>query len=669
MQPRHIKDILKQVAYREHNSCANMFRQLAELSSSSADSKSYYYNTLLPNAIPSMGSSPAPKTVVQAIQSVDPISGQQLLAQPEPDKLFKPVGAEIANKNATCKSATIDQLLASQNKDATVRCGWAYTPPIPLSPIPRLSEGAIGTRNGAFAGMAPTHQRWFWDLAEAKKQIQTDKCKALRSCTDLGTEAANGCGYCLDTNQGVSLGSGQCGTLITDPSACPQPTPVPGPQPQQGICSPDANGNLSAQCLQSLVQQGGCSSQGALALALSDAAPTNYMASASQLQSFQLYQRTARPPINAQIFQQGQATVAQALTEVKQLAANSQQAPTSAIGAAARDLCIQKGAIDQFDFCSEIQDNTPGPFDLGCMQKLFLQLGGQQSGQLYPTASTMQSFYNNFGSWGSVRQALNGLFTQTKSTNFSQQAAALKALYGFVFDLGWMNLPAKFTSLQIAANNTIVGIDTNFNVWRYMTSTGWKQLSGQATQVSVGSDGVIWCIDKNGNAYLWNEVGQAWQQQQGSAILKLVVVNGANVWCYNTQGQIFYWNGLSWAQVQGTISKDIAAGGDGSVFCIGYPVTSGNGQIYAWSGSTWNYMGTGQAAALSAGDAGNIWCVTAANQVFQWNKSTTGWDARSGVAARSVAVGPGGQLVLAIDTNGDIQMWTGSNWIEVAYNA
>jgi hypothetical protein len=179
---------------------------------------------------------------------------------------------------------------------------------------------------------------------------------------------------------------------------------------------------------------------------------------------------------------------------------------------------------------------------------------------------------------------------------------------------------------------------------------------------------VIWCVDKNGNAYLWNEVGQAWQQQQGSAILKLVVVNGANVWCYNTQGQIFYWNGLGWAQVQGGISKDIAAGGDGSVFCIGYPVTSGNGQIYAWSGSTWNYMGTGQAAGLSAGDAGNVWCVTAANQVFQWNKSTTGWDTRSGVAAKTVAVGPGGQLVLAIDTNGDIQMWTGSNWIEVAYN-
>ena len=645
-----------------------MFRQLAELTSGTNDDKSYYYNTLLPNAIPSMGSSPAPKTVAQAIQAVDPITGQQLLAQPEPDKLFKPVGAELAKKNAACKGATIDQLLGSQNRGAEVRCGWAYTPPIPLSPIPRLSEGAIGTRNGAFAGMAPNYQKWFWDLAEAKKQIDNDRCKAIRKCTDLGTATANGCGYCLDTNQGVPIGSGQCNTIITDVSSCPAPNPpAPGPQPQQGQCAPDANGNLTAQCLQGLVQQGGCSAQGALALALSDAAPTNYMAAASQLQSFQLYQRTAQPPFNAQIFQQGQTTVAQALAEVKQLAANAQQSTTSAIGAAARDLCIQKGAIDQFDFCSEVLDNTPGPFDQNCLQKLFLQLGGQPSGQLYPSASTMQSFYNNFGSWGSIRQALNGLVAQTKSNNFTTQASALKALYGFAFDLGWMNLPAKFTTLQIAANNTIVGIDTNFNIWRYMTATGWKQLSGQATQVSVGADGVLWCVDKTGNVYQWNESSQSWQQQQGSAVLKVVVINGANVWCYNTQGQIFYWNGLYWTQIQGTISKDIAAGGDGSVFCIGYPVVSGNGQIFAWSGSGWNYMGQGQAAILSAGDAGNVWCATAANQVFQWNKSTTGWDARPGVAARALAVGPGSQLVLAIDTNGDIQMWTGSNWIEVAY--
>jgi hypothetical protein len=122
------------------------------------------------------------------------------------------------------------------------------------------------------------------------------------------------------------------------------------------------------------------------------------------MQSFQLYQTQASSKLNEAVFSQGQATVPVALQEVQNLAAAAQQPATSALGAAARDLCLQKGAISGYDFCQDIPLSTPPPFDsyLLCLQKTFLQAGGTPSGRRYPSTSNL-SFYNtNFPTLGTA---------------------------------------------------------------------------------------------------------------------------------------------------------------------------------------------------------------------------------------------------------------------------
>ena len=632
------------------------------------------YNEILPSAVPVAGTAPVPDAAInRAIQTAtEPAAMAGPIGETAP---FRLAGTQ-ARSQAECKGASLDDLLRSQDPAKPVRCGWTYVAPEPLSPIPRLSEGALGTRNGAFAGLAPSvPSRWFWDLREAKTTITKDVCKSLRRCADVGQGPYKDCAFDTATNQGVPVGSPNS---VARPEQCPPPPPPPpGPQPQPALCAPaadraeqssgrsahlalpGADGRLSAACLKSLVGQGGCSAAGALSLALSAGAPTNYLAAAPT--SLRLYQRSVTQPLNEQAWQQGRLTVDAALSEVRQIAATAAAQPaTSAAGAAARDLCQRAGAIEQFDFCSEIADGTRAPFGLECTRKLFLQLGGQTAGKLYPSEATMASYYNKIATWGAVRQAINGLKATAKNGSLTEQAAALKSLYGMAFDLGWMNLPAKMTTYQITTGNRIVGIDSNNNIWRYGTARGWEKLDGQAVQVSIGFDGTVWCVDKNQNPYQWNEEGRIWQQIPGS-VLKIAVVNGSNVWGYNNKGEIFQWNGRFWRQMPGKISKDITAGVDGSVFCVGYPV----GSVFSWSGSTWNRVEGGSLATVSTGDGSSLWGVGEDGRVYTW--AGRRWTAQPGTGLRTVAVGPGeSPLVLGINGDGVTLMWVGGDWVEVA---
>lgn len=415
-----------------------MFRRLAELSAGGPDAtqatynagQSYRYNTLLPNIIPSNGTYPAPTGVRQALQGVDVYAGGGAGAVvnvvPDVDRLFVPGNTGAGDQAAACASASIDSLLSSQDPNKPLRCAWVYTPPVAGSPNPQLSRGVLGTVQGPVdtGATLPSYQQYYWDLAQAKRQMLLDKCKSLRNCTNVTDPLyATDCGYCTDINQGVPIDTngnplypnaqlGNCspGSLITSSNVANCPSRVApagnGPAPQvDTTCVANSSGQLSVPCFERLILQGGCSDQGALAQALSSGAtPQDYLAGARQLPSFQLYQTQASPKLNETVFAQGQATVPVALQEVQNLAAATQQPPTSAIGAAARDLCLQKGAIAAYNFCQDIPTSTPPPFDsyLQCLQTAFLQAGGTPTGRRYPSASNL-SFYNtNFPTLGNV---------------------------------------------------------------------------------------------------------------------------------------------------------------------------------------------------------------------------------------------------------------------------
>ena len=440
------------------NPSVEMFRRLAEAFDTGSENKTgnahldyvnqqnTYYNAA-PNMILS-GTSGLPG-FDKAIQTTNTAGqGLQNYAVKNPNDIFMTGVSPNLTKMATqCAASSLDDLIAAKNPNATVGCGWMYTPPNKNSPYPAVSQGMIGNEKGPLPGFdTPAYKKWFFDLQLAKKQLLIDKCKALKACTDVDENTFKGsCGYCTDIGQGVPIDSvgkplypnephGTCspGSIIRSGASCPAPSS--GPQSiRDKTCEP-VNGRLTAACLYNTALSGGCSDNGTLAMALNNSPnPSDYMASIRNSDAMTIYQRSANPPINLNLFSQGQTTVSAALQEIRQLASNATKPSTSAIGAAARDLCLQRGAIKGYDQCSNLPDGTQSPFDMACLQQLFLKMGGLPKGSAYPSIATMAT-YNAMGTLGAVKQYWSQLMTNMKKADgfvdYATQREAMIQLLG-----------------------------------------------------------------------------------------------------------------------------------------------------------------------------------------------------------------------------------------------
>ncbi len=433
-----------------------MFRRLAEAfendnkssHSSFMKGQNTYFNAL-PNMIPS-GTSGL-KGFDIAIKSVAPVTNAyQQTPIKTPNNIF------ISNNNSNfnelakaCETSTIDQLIATKNPNAAVGCGWMYTPPKQGSPYPQVSKGAVGTEEGPInidSTKNPTeYKKWFFDLQLAKRQMLLDKCKSLKTCTDVDQSVYSGdCGYCNDINQGVPIDAngqplypdspiGNCSpsSIVAKGANCQPPAPAVGPTPATDNVCDLINGRLSAMCLYNNVLSAGCSEKGALAAALATTqTPNDYISNLRSADSVKLYNRNANTPLNLDTFSQGATTVATVLQEVRQLAANANTNPaTTQLGAAARDLCLQKGTLDSFDFCADLADTTAPPFDLGCLQKLFLKLGGQPLGTAYPTQQNITT-YNTMQNLAAVKGYLNTIMGNLKNSDYETQRQAMIQFLG-----------------------------------------------------------------------------------------------------------------------------------------------------------------------------------------------------------------------------------------------
>ena len=172
-------------------------------------------------------------------------------------------------------------------------------------------------------------------------------------------------------------------------------------------CDP-VNGRLGAECVRRQILAAGCKEQGAIAMALANPRPNDYLwAVDGRVGNF--YQKRGRTPLNEALLTSGQGTILQALDEGRKLVANTQLPETSGLGLAARDLCLRRGAFQAYDPCSELSDGSTAPFELKCLQSLFLKMGGQSAGKKYPTAANINE-YNAMGTWGAVRQYIQRLY-------------------------------------------------------------------------------------------------------------------------------------------------------------------------------------------------------------------------------------------------------------------
>jgi hypothetical protein len=412
-----------------------MFRRLAETfkDTNSSNPHSDYINqqqiylNSLPDIIPT--SSSGIKNFDKAIESANTLgTNYQNPAVQYPNSIFMNVPSrDLSTLAQECSNSSIDALISSKNPAETLGCGWLYTPPPPNSPYPILSQGFLGKDDGPVKSFpTPEYKKWFFDLQLAKKQILLDKCKALKACTDIDQEVfKNMCGYCTNTNQGVPIDNvgkplydgemiGNCDpqAIVRSADKCPPPPPpAPGPQPYVDRTCDPVNGRLSADCLRRQVLSSGCDSNGALAIALaSSPSPNDYIGSIRESNAIKIYNRLANPPLNLEIFKQGRTTITDVLKEVRQLKGNTKQPENTGVGAASRDLCLRRGAIQSYDICSELSDSVTAPFDLQCLQKIFLEMGGHPNGLKYPTNQNI-AFYNNMVNIGAVRQYIRQLFS------------------------------------------------------------------------------------------------------------------------------------------------------------------------------------------------------------------------------------------------------------------
>ena len=443
-----------------------MFRRLAEAFQGSPHvdfiEKEQTYFASLPNIIPS-ATSGLPGFDV-AIQSTDGGSKDYLKPPVKaPNQIFRnPVDASLADLAAQCEVATLDNLISSQTPGVSPACGWLYTPPNQGSPYPILSRGMIGNNKGPLPGFdAPSYRKWFFDLQMAKKTILMDKCKALKDCNNVDDDPyAGSCGFCTDTNQGIPLDRngnplypndprGNCSPngLVQRVAKCPPPPPPDaGPQPVVDRTCDPVDGRLSAACLYRQVTSAGCSNNGTLAIALNGNPPTtDYMYSIRDSDAVKMYNRTLNPPLNMDLLSQGKGTVAAVLNEVRNLASYVHLPPNTAAGSSARDLCLQRGAISGYDQCIELSDGSPAPFDRGCLQRLFLKMGGQPNGSMYPSDQNV-NVYNSKGTWGGVKQYLQSLINDMKGNgdgflDYNVQRNAMIKVLGIVPEMQIQRAP------------------------------------------------------------------------------------------------------------------------------------------------------------------------------------------------------------------------------------
>jgi len=362
------------------------------------------------------------------------------------------ISKNLIDAQAKCKTANLDSLIENQSLTSDVRCGWIYQRGS-SGEYPAVSTGFLGQKKGPerFFPEKPPGGRWYWNLDAAKKDIMKDRCAALTTCTNVGAENYKGCAYSTTLGSGVPVNakgtmlypgdptaSAPASSLILASAKCPPPPPPGSPayqlQRSRDVCMPMEDGRLSRDCMLYQVTAAGCSQDGALYDSLvNEATPNNYAAGLQELGSFKKYQQLSRMPLLDNVVQTGATSTWIALNNFSQLK-QQLDTPNNELNTAARDLCLQKGVMEDYDFCLDLKDTTPGPFPLECMQNAFIEAGGTTAGTKYPTKENkLEDTYNKaYPTWGKYLAFLRNAVSLTKSNDEKVQTPYLQRMLGIL---------------------------------------------------------------------------------------------------------------------------------------------------------------------------------------------------------------------------------------------
>jgi len=417
-----------------------MFSRLAELEGFSTTSQFYNnqditYNEYLPKIIPSAYGKPS-VDITPALRSINPQNDIQ-----NASALFTAIPMVSDRANETNQACTAASSISDVIDQGATQCGWFYTPPVTTtSPIPKYNRGFLAAGEGPApllnAPDSNQYQYVFSDqlpdgkkLADGKKRILTDICKSLRTCTDLNKTPYNTlCGFCKDTGQGVPISregvplytGANIGcrpeSLVLQADKCPPPPPIP---PKNGCL---AGQPFNAACLRDALVQTGCDN-GTLIQSLQGwtANKDTNTAKVQGLRAVQKYNGAGKPTFDLSQFlgTGNNPSQTDAIRELSNVLAFTGSANRSLKGYASRELCVNPSALDDYDFCSELNVLTPKPtggWDLGCLQRAFKQAGGTPSGAQYPATANSPGtiLFNGMSTWGKVSDWMKKRYTQAR---------------------------------------------------------------------------------------------------------------------------------------------------------------------------------------------------------------------------------------------------------------
>jgi hypothetical protein len=419
-------------------------------------------NVALQTALNALGTTNIPGTTRGATESTDIGNLGSVLTGPPDD-----IGRNVQECRKYEGAQGLMKLMKSQtNPNALNRCGWRYQ--AGMGAVPIVAQAAYGNSSGPLDPARPQVDRvgngiqYYWNLAEAEKQMVTDVCKSATNCLDMAAvpvsaagDFANLCGYCetskkiipIKVENGVATPrysdiDNQCApaNIITASQAkqrC-QPTPPGAPRPFYAKCL-DAN-PLDRDCVTLSALIGGCGAEGTLVKALTGG--KNNQDYADQLRnqkSFQVYQALSKTPLSEEVIRQGNATIFAAVVNNYQLNRNMYESDNEKRWVAALDLCRFGGIYEQWNFCDDLKDGDKD-FDAKCMSRYFLQQGGNTAGTDFPSPANQAQIKGNMN-WGQYKESVNKLKQLSMSQDPLVQSDALNRFSGLGLNYNPTNLP------------------------------------------------------------------------------------------------------------------------------------------------------------------------------------------------------------------------------------
>ena len=400
------------------------------------ESQRVLYQQQLPNMVPvaTQSMKNSLKDVMPALATVNPITrttsteGVDIYTYATPIELPENIRAKVRD----CETASIDQVIQNQNMLETERCGWIYEKG-PSGTAPKVSRGVYGTAAGPFnfTNVQTTAANYYWDPVQAQKAMMRDRCAELVDCTNVENSDYTGkCAY--DPIRGVGIPIHPDGSimfpndpnlsanpknLITKRGSCPVRPPPNSPAAtyqSRDVCTPLSNGTLSRDCMLQQYRTAGCSDTGALGLALrSGGSLTDYTANLRGTLAYTTYQARAAAPLVEAVIRDGSQSKEVALANFRSLSAESAKPSSTALQAAARDLCINAGTLDSFDFCSELTETSPITDDMTCLQREWIKRGGTTGGFKYPSDQT-RDFWKKLKLWGLALKEMDRMAAEVR---------------------------------------------------------------------------------------------------------------------------------------------------------------------------------------------------------------------------------------------------------------